>query len=239
MSDYILIHKEEDFLVINKPAGLLVHGAAHIEEKTLIDMLLEKYPEIAKTGDDPMRPGIMHRLDKQVSGLLVVAKTQKGFESLKKQFQDRTVKKTYIGLVFGKMLKDYDEINFPIQRSAKGHKMAALPATVNGEKNEKGRNAITEFTTIKKFINYTLLEIIIKTGRTHQIRVHLSAYGHPLVGDDLYGTRKTKLKNAKLGLDRIFLTASKLEFDDLEGERRRFEVEMPGELKAFLEERVK
>jgi 23S rRNA pseudouridine1911/1915/1917 synthase len=235
MLKFEIIHEEEDYLVINKPAGLPVHGAEHMKEKTLADELMDKYPNIAKVGEDPYRPGIVHRLDKQVSGLLLIAKNNKCFESFKEQFQKRTIKKTYIGLVYGRVSKDEDLINFPIQRSAKGHKMAALPATVKGSANEAGRRAETEFIIKQKFINYTLLEIVIKTGRTHQIRVHMSAYGHPLVGDDLYGTRKTKIKNDKLGLGRIFLTASKLEFDDLQGKRRKFEIDLPEELSKFLE----
>jgi 23S rRNA pseudouridine1911/1915/1917 synthase len=234
MQKFDIIHEEEDFLVINKPAGLLVHGAEHMEEKTLADELLLIYPDIAKVGEDPFRPGIVHRLDKQVSGLLLVAKTNKGFEALKEQFQKRTAKKTYIALVYGRVSKDEDTINFPIQRSAKGNKMAALPATVKGEGNEMGRRAISEFSIKQKFINYTLLEVKIKTGRTHQIRVHLSAYGHPLVGDDLYGTRKTKLKNKKLDLGRIFLVSTELEFTDLQNKTRIFKIEIPKELKDFL-----
>ena len=239
MLKYEKIFEDKNYLVINKPAGLLVHGAPHIKEPTLVDQLLKKYPKIEKVGDDPSRPGIIHRLDKLASGLMVVAKTQESFNDLKVQFQKRTIQKYYTALVYGKIEKDEDDINFPIERSAKGHKMAAKPTTVKGEKNEAGRNALTEFEVTKKFINYTLLKVKIKTGRTHQIRVHMSAYGHPIVGDDLYGTKKTKIKNKKLNLDRIFLVADELKFTDLKGEEKVFKINLPNELKNLLETEIK
>ena len=235
MLKYQTIFENNDFLVINKPAGLLVHGANHIKEPTLADQLLKKYPELAKIGEDPCRPGIMHRLDKQVSGLMVIAKMQAYFDHLKKQFQDRTIIKIYIALVYGKIEKDEDEINFPIQRSSKGHKMAALPFTTKGKLTKEGRQAITEFEIIKKFINYTLLKVKIKTGRTHQIRVHLSAYGHPIVGDDLYSTKKTREKNRKIKLNRIFLAATELSFMDLNKKQKTFKINLPNELKEVLQ----
>lgn len=240
MYPFTTIYEDKDYLVINKPAGLLVHGAEHIDEKSLADLLLKKYPAMAKVGEDPRRPGIMHRLDKQVSGLMVIAKTQKAFDSLKKQFQERSVKKIYTALVFGVTSKDEDEIDFPIKRSAKGFKMAALPKTYKGELEQDGRRAVTEFEALKKSVNYTLLKVRIKTGRTHQIRVHLAAYGHPVVGDDLYGTKKTKEKNARLrkkGLlepDRILLSAIELSFTDLHGELKEFKIEIPNDITKFI-----
>lgn len=234
-----IIDQSEDYIVLNKPAGLLVHGASHLKEPTLADELLSRWPELAGIGEDPLRPGIMHRLDKSVSGLMVVARTEESFKSLKKQFQERTVKKYYTALVHGRIDRDGGEIDFPIERSVKGSKMAAKPKTIKGEKNAAGREAITVFKVIKPYINYTLLEVRIKTGRTHQIRVHLAAYGHPLVGDDLYGTKKTKTKNAKLNLDRIFLVSHRLEFSDLQGEKKSYNIDLPDNLKKFLAEEVK
>lgn len=176
----------------------------------------------------------MHRLDKLASGILVIAKTQDSFDNLKKQFQDRIVKKYYTALVYGRIDKDEDTINFPIERSAKGYKMAAKPRTVRGQVYQNGKRAITEFKVIKRYINYTLLEVRIKTGRTHQIRVHLSAYGYPVVGDDLYGTKKTKDKNKKLGLNRLYLVANKIEFNDLNRNSHSFSIEIPDNFKKFL-----
>lgn len=233
-SNIKIVAETNDYLLINKPAGLIVHGAKHIKEKTLVDYLLSKYPKIAKVGDDPERPGIVHRLDKEASGLLLVAKTQVGFDFLKNLFKTRRIKKSYIALVHGNMPIDDGIINFPIKRSADGFKMAALPLTKKGEKNIDGRTAITEFTTIKKFVNYTLLKLNIKTGRTHQIRVHLSAYGHPIAGDNLYGTKKTKEKNKKLGLNRIFLVAHQLSFIDSNSQEKNFLLALPRELNNLL-----
>ena len=230
-----VIADNKEYIVVNKPSGLTIHGADHIKEITLSDLILKKYPKIKKVGEDPSRPGIVHRIDKEVSGLVVAAKTQDSFDSLKKQFKERTVEKQYMALVYGKIEKEADIINFPINRASAGHKMAALPATVKGSANIAGRKAITEFKIIKNFINYTLIEVNIKTGRTHQIRVHMAAYGHPIVGDNLYSTKKTREQNKKLELGRIFLFANKLSFNDLTGESREFKINMPEELEKFLE----
>ncbi|MFA5318260.1 MAG: RluA family pseudouridine synthase [Patescibacteria group bacterium] len=240
-----IIAETDDYLVINKPAGVIVHGGESVEEATLTDALEKQYPEIKKVGEDPLRPGIVHRLDKEASGLMVVVKNNKIFDHLKNQFQKRKTLKKYFALVYGQTSKEHDEINFPISRSAKGYKMAALPRSPRynfGEAGRSsdtvgmraGRNAITEFNVEQKFINYTLLDITIKTGRTHQIRVHMSAYGHPIVGDDLYGTKKTREQNAKLKLSRIFLHAHTLGFEDLNDEWQEFKIELPRELKEVL-----
>jgi 23S rRNA pseudouridine1911/1915/1917 synthase len=230
-----IISDTPEYLVIDKPAGLIAHGAEHIKEKTLVDLILKKYPKIARVGEDKNRPGIVHRLDKDASGLMVIAKTRASFKNLKKQFQERKVGKKYSALVHGQIKKDEGEINFPIERSSQGHKMAAMPFTNKGENNEEGREAITFFHVEKRFINYTFLEAVIKTGRTHQIRAHLAAYGHPLVGDDLYGTNKNRLQNKKLNLNRIFLVARELSFKDLSGGKQTFKIELPSELKNLLD----
>jgi len=222
------IAETDDYLVINKPSGVIVHGGEGITEATLVDALEKKYSQIKKVGDDSRRPGIVHRLDKEASGLMIIAKNNKTFEHLKKQFQKRAVAKQYYALIYGTLDTEHDEINFPIARSAKGYKMSARPA------NQEGRQAVTEFEIEQKFINYTLLDVKIKTGRTHQIRVHLSAYGHPIVGDNLYATKKTREQNKKLNLNRIFLHAYTLGFNDLQGEWQEFKIQLPSELKLLL-----
>lgn len=226
-----IIKETAEFLVINKPAGLAVHGQGNY---TLADWLKAKYPQIKKIGDDPERPGIVHRLDKDVSGLMVIAKTQAAFDNLKNQFQDRTIIKEYTALVYGKIQKDNGIINFPIKRAKDGYKMAAIPLTVKGQPAQEGRLAETQFWIKTRFINYTLLKIRIKTGRTHQIRVHLSAYDHPLAGDKAYGTAKTRRQNKKLGLNRIFLIADHLSFTDLTGQRTDLRIGLTEELKNIL-----
>ena len=242
-----IVKETNDYLVVNKPAGLIVHGAAHISDPTLVDLLLAKYPKIKNIGEDKMRPGIVHRLDKDASGLMVIAKNQKLFQDLKKQFQTRKIHKEYTALVFGALSRDYGVINFPIKRSTKGHKMAAIPSLINSDEllitngikskiqdSKQGKEAITEFEVAEKFINYTLLNIKIKTGRTHQIRAHMAAYGHPIVGDDLYGTKRTRILNKKINLGRIFLVARKLGFYNLDKEFKKYSIDLPNELKLFL-----
>lgn len=223
-----IIFETADYLVIDKPAGLLMHGTANDQRYSLVDWLVVYYPPIAKVGEDPTRPGIIQRLDKDVSGLVVIAKTQKSFDDLKKQFQERTVLKKYQALVFGDDLPEEEEIRFRLERSAKGYRMAARPL------NQLGKLAITKFNILKRFYNYTLLNVVIKTGRTHQIRASLAAYNHPVVGDDLYGGVKQKTVNKKLKLGRVFLVATDLEFTDLAGQQQSFSIPLPSKLKLVL-----
>ncbi len=235
----IIIEDNDEFMVINKPAGIVAHGSADLsgsgalpdEEKSgqisLISLIVKKYPEISSVGEDPARPGIVHRLDKDVSGVMVIAKNQASFLNLKSQFKRRETKKTYLALVYGRVEKDRGNITFPIERSREG-KMAARPA------NQPGKPALTDFTVIKRFINYTLLSARPKTGRTHQIRCHLAAYGNPIAGDNLYSTKETREKNKKLDLGRIFLVAVKLEFKNLAGEKLSFSAPLPDNLKKIL-----
>jgi len=240
-----IIHETEDYLVINKPNGLIIHPSEDSNDNQVIKnfqakkeryyltyWLEKKYPKIKKIGDNPIRPGIVHRLDKEVSGLMVIAKKQKSFDSLKKQFKKREVKKEYTCLVYGQVSKLKDEIIFPIKRAASG-KMSAIPFL---ETKFLAKNANTRFEILKKFINYTLLKVVIKTGRTHQIRVHMLAYGHPVVGDNLYSTKRTRDRNKKITLPRIFLAATKLGFKDLDDVDQKFKLDLPKNLKDFLKE---
>ncbi|MDD3285610.1 MAG: RNA pseudouridine synthase [Patescibacteria group bacterium] len=245
--DIQIIYEGTDFLVINKPAGLIVHKAAGNKSKALTDYILEVYPEIRNVGEDESRPGIVHRLDKDASGLMIIAKNNQAFKAIKQQFKKRTIYKEYIILVHGKIAKDEGEILFPITRSKSGHKMAALPISNSAKKKLsnrdegnikarlKSRQALSLFTVEKKWPHLSLISVNIKTGRTHQIRVHFAAYGHALVGDDLYGTPKNKLKNQKMSLGRIFLVARKLKFKDLEGNKKEFQIELPPDLKKVID----
>lgn len=221
-----IIAETVDYLIIEKPAGVLTHQVAGMREYSLIDWVLEKYPKIKRVGDaDFTRSGIVHRLDKKVSGLIVIPKNQKMFDFLKKQFQSRGIIKKYYALVYGKVEADYGEINFPISRSKNSGKMVSKPHNLDG------KSALTLYSVIKRYGGYTFLDIEIKTGRNHQIRTHMQAISHPVVGDELY-----KMKNVKdkFNLNRIFLHSYHLEFDDLIGERKIFSSLLPNELSGIL-----
>lgn len=221
-----IIEDNDDYVVIEKPSGLIVHKTKDINDYSLVDFLKEKYPKIKRVGEDKKyRPGIVHRLDKDVSGLMVVAKTQKMFSHLKKQFQNREIVKKYKTLVYGIFDKTEGVIDFPIVRSKRSGKMVAMP------KNESERDALTYFFIEKMFNHYTLLDVIIKTGRSHQIRAHMHAIDHPIIGDDLYKSRKYK---DKFNLNRIFLHSYHLEFEDLNGENKIFEISLPEELQNII-----
>lgn len=219
-----IIAENKDFLVVNKPAGIVVHPDDVYQENTLIDQIIDKYPEIKKVGEDPSRPGIVHRLDKDVSGIMVIARTQKFYEHLKKQFKLREINKEYIALIYGHPSPETGIIDFPLERSTKGL-MASRP------KDEGGKIAITEYEIIKKFNHFSLLKLKIHTGRTHQIRAHLKAIGHSVVGDKLYKTRGVK---EKIKLPRIFLYASLLGFKDEKNNYREFTSPLPEELEKIL-----
>lgn len=234
-----IISETPDYIIINKPAGLLVHPTEANEKNTLVDWLVAKYPEIkkisdpfykgkAKEGTAFFRPGIVHRLDKEASGLMVLARTQAMFDHLKQQFKNRTIEKEYLALAHGKFDRNWSEINFPISRSKNSDRMAAVP-----ENNAEAKDAKTEFVVEKQFVNCALLRVTIHTGRSHQIRVHMLAYNHPLVGDTLYYQKKRK-NNLDVKLGRLFLHSAKLGFTDLNGKQIKFELALPEKLENFI-----
>lgn len=229
-----IIAETSDYLIVEKPSGMLTHPTQAEEKTTLVDWLIKKYPKIKNVGEDKIRPGIVHRLDKEASGLLVIAKTQKMFNHLKEQFKNRTIKKEYIVLVHGRMAKDWDEINFPIGRSETAEKMAATPKTIKGFQSDIGKDAKTEFAIEKRFVNFVLLRVTIHTGRMHQIRVHMLAYNNPVVGDPIYFQKKQKKVWDEL-CGRLFLHSAKLGFDDLNGKYVEFESPLPEQLQKFLQ----
>ncbi len=234
-----VIAEEPDYVVIEKPAKMLVHPDALRQGSalrlrsghsnyTLADWLREHYPECAAVGDKPdVRPGIVHRLDKDASGLMVIARTQHMFEHLKRQFINHAVYKEYYALAHGVLETDIGDITFPIMRSTQEARMAARPIS------QGGKEAATEYRVIQRYTSATLLHIIPKTGRTHQIRVHFFALGYPLVGDPLYFNKKDKRKlDAALG--RLFLHALTLRFTNLSDTMVAYHSELPEALQAFL-----
>lgn len=199
-----ILFEDDDIIVIEKPTGVLVHPVPASKEWTLVDFLLERSKESATIGDDPSRPGIVHRLDRAVSGVMMLTKTQTAFEEIKKQFQERSIQKEYEAIVFG-VPDEYGEITFNIDRSKRnGGKMVARA------KNESGKAALTTY-TLKKTIHdrFAQVHIQLHTGRTHQIRVHFASIDHPIVGDTLY---QSKHYTSKKEYPRLFLHATTLGF---------------------------
>jgi len=228
LGDVRIITETPDYLVLDKPRGLLVHEANHHPgAPTLVGWLREHYPDIEGVGEAADRPGIVHRLDMDVSGVMVVARTQAMYDHLKKQFQNHEVEKMYLALVHGVPGKPDGTISFPLGRSRRNAGRMASQSSPT----EKTREAVTHFAVKEQFTHLTLLEITIETGRTNQIRAHLLAYGLPIVGDTAYASKSVK---QKVALDRPFLHSWKLGFADLAGLQQRFEASTPIELEQLL-----
>jgi 23S rRNA pseudouridine1911/1915/1917 synthase len=211
-----IIEETADWLVIDKPAGLLTHPSNSSREPTLVEWFLAHSPEAKQVGEEPSRPGVVHRLDRDVSGLLVLAKTQAAFEALKRDFAQRNVEKRYLTLVHGEIPKEEDDIKLKIARSTSKARMAARP------KEEEGKAAWTHYKVRERFVGATLLDVEILSGRTHQIRAHLHGIGHPVIGDPLYKRRQTD-RNVKP--NQILLQSIHLAFTDpTTGERKSFDL---------------
>jgi len=235
-----IIFENHDFLVIEKPVGLLTHPTEKGETDTLVDWLTKNYPSIKNVGEEKYRSGIIHRLDKNVSGVMVVAKTNAAFSHLKDQFKQRLVKKEYIALVYGRIEKDEGEINLPIGRSKKGQ-FVAHPRQGKEKFQDDDKTAKTRYRAVERIKDYTLLDVQILTGRTHQIRAHLSAIGHPILGDQIYQPRnkffhflRRKIKVVDPG--RIFLHSHKIGFYNLKNQWVEFDSPLPNKLKNYLDE---
>ncbi|MCD5003149.1 RluA family pseudouridine synthase [Enterococcus saccharolyticus] len=183
-----IVYQDEDVAVINKPQGMVVHPSAGHPNGTLVNALLYHLQDLS-TINDVVRPGIVHRIDKDTSGLLMVAKNDAAHESLAKQLKDKTSLRKYVALVHGNISHEKGTINAPIGRSKVNRKMQAVI--------EDGRPAVTHFTVLERFGEFTLVELQLETGRTHQIRVHMQYIGFPLAGDPVYGPRKTLKGNGQ------------------------------------------
>ncbi|MDO8443444.1 MAG: RluA family pseudouridine synthase [Candidatus Azambacteria bacterium] len=225
-----IVYEDEDVVVLNKQAGISVHPSINEPSGTLVDALLARYPELKGVGEDPIRPGIVHRLDKDTSGLLVVAKNQKAFEFLKKEWQSGQVIKKYFALVWGEP-KESGEIISELARSPKDfRRRIVVNPGKNRDKEITGKLAITEYKVVKKYKDFSLVEVKPKTGRMHQIRVHMASIGHPVAGDKIYGGKE---KNPE-GLARQFLHAFYLSFSLPNGKKLALEADLPEDLRVFL-----
>ena len=217
-----VIFSDKHLLLINKPSGMIVHPGAGVYIGTLVNCLLHHYPEVKSVGPEE-RPGIVHRLDKETSGIMVVARDLSVYQELQLQFKKREVEKIYIGLVWGKMPQKEGKIDWPIGRHHKYGERISI-------KTKKPREAETSYLVVEEFRDYSLLDIRPLTGRTHQIRVHLAASGHPIVGDLRYGRRRSKIK-----FTRLFLHAYCLSFfHPVTKERMEFKAPLPEELDEIL-----
>ena len=227
-----IVHEDDQLIVVNKPAGLVVHPAAGVYSGTLANALAYHFNQLSNA--DSIRPGIVHRLDKDTSGLLVAAKTEAAHESLSDQFRAREVFKSYMALVYGVVKQESGRIEQPIARDPRNRtRMAVVPG---------GRGALSLFKVRQRYDSFTLVDVELKTGRTHQIRVHLAWIKHPVVSDELYSGGRENNLDVRLRamirrLDRQFLHAEQLGFRHPQtGEEMRFTSPLPEAPRRFLEE---
>jgi 23S rRNA pseudouridine1911/1915/1917 synthase len=201
-----ILYEDEDVLAVNKPAGMVVHPAAGAPRGTVVNALVARFGELSRLGG-ALRPGIVHRLDKGTSGVLLVARTDGAHAALARQFRERGVEKTYLALVHGEMKADAGRITLPVARDLRRRtRMTA--------RRRSGRAAETAWRVLARLDRFTLLEVGLRTGRTHQIRVHLAALGHPVVGDTTYGAPRSPRAAGRTlpGLARLFLHAARVRF---------------------------
>lgn len=232
-----ILYEDSNILAIDKPAGISVHSDGKTKGKTVADWILKNYPKMEKVGEPSMyqgkeikRPGIVHRLDKDTSGVLVLAKNQKTYEFLKNQFKEREVKKVYHTVVSGFMREDRGVINKPIGRSPNDFRKRLAGRGARGELRE----AVTEYRVLKRFeensVKFTYLEVRPKTGRTHQIRVHMKFLNHPVVCDELYNSGKP----TPIGFTRLALHSKSIELKNPKGVTLKIEAPLPKEFESLL-----
>ncbi len=224
-----ILYEDDSVIVVNKPAGMVVHPAAGYGSGTLVNALLYHCRNTLSGIGGIERPGIVHRLDKDTSGLLMVAKDDFAHHHLSRQLKDRTIVRKYLALARGNIKENSKRIEIPIGRHVSDRKKMSI-------KTKRGRIAITEFTVIERFENYTFLEIRLKTGRTHQIRVHLSSIGHPVAGDRVYGkSPKFQVPSSKFSINRQMLHATTLGFiHPMMGKYLEFTAPIPDDMKNIL-----
>ena len=226
-----VLYEDADIVAVNKPSGLMVHSDGRNEGPFLTDWIMERYPEITGIGEparsvdgEPLeRSGIVHRLDRETSGVILVAKTQEGFETLKKQFKDHAICKRYLAFVWGEAKEEFGTITRPIGRSSGDFRRWSAQRGTRGETREAETYWTRLWTGRAGTDKFSLLEAEPKTGRTHQIRVHFAAIQHPIVGDSLYAPKRPKA----LGFERTALHSRSIEFENVEGKRVNVEAPFP------------
>jgi 23S rRNA pseudouridine1911/1915/1917 synthase len=234
LKEISILYEDADIAVINKPAGLIVHPDGRTEEPAVTDWILKKFPATKGVGE-PLslsdgavidRPGIVHRIDRETSGVLVVAKNQLAHAFLKRQFQDGTVRKVYLAFVYGEVKNDDGVIDRPIARSKKDFRLWSAGRGAKG----KEREAVTRYRVLARRDGVSLVEVIPQTGRTHQIRVHFKAINYPVLCDKLYAPKRPCL----LGFSRVALHAFSVEFKTPSGETVKSEAPLPDDFKKAL-----
>ncbi|MES2436380.1 MAG: RluA family pseudouridine synthase [Patescibacteria group bacterium] len=233
-----VLYEDAEYIVINKPAGLVVHADGRTTEPTVVDWILDVHPEMKEVGEPLVvrpgqeneltiyRPGIVHRIDRDTSGVLVIAKTQSAFEFLKDQFQDREVEKTYNTFVFTEVPEDEGMVDRPIGRNKKDFRLWSAQRGARGEM----RDAVTHYKVLKRGNGFSFIEAKPRTGRTHQIRVHFKAVNFPIVADPLYAPKREKA----LGFDRLALHARAISFKNREGKTITVEAPLPEDFQKAL-----
>jgi 23S rRNA pseudouridine1911/1915/1917 synthase len=225
-----IVYEDDDLLVVNKPAGMVVHVGAGVKTGTLVNALLHHIGRLSTAGGE-LRPGIVHRLDRMTSGLMIVAKNDFAHQRLAAQFKARAIHKTYAALVHGRMTNERGELRRPVGRDPRRRVRMKAGGI-------RPREAVTRYRVLERFPQFTLLEVQPQTGRTHQIRVHLSVAGHAVVGDTLYGAPgKLRVEGREVKtLARNFLHASAIEFQHPRtGQQMALQAPLPGDLQDFLD----
>jgi len=227
MDQVSILYEDAEVVVINKPSGLLTHPRNKDDKRdSVLGWFLKHYPESSTVGEDASRPGIVHRIDKETSGILLLVKTQQAFVYYKHLFHDRLIEKQYVALVYGNVEDNSGTIDAPLFKF--GTRQSMRPPR---EGTTLERAARTDYRVLSMFDKYTLLEVRPKTGRAHQIRIHLRSIGHPIVCDPIYA-EKSRVCPPDLG--RLFLHAQKLSFTDMHGRAMTIEAGLPKELENFL-----
>jgi len=235
-----ILYEDDNLLIVAKPAGLVVHPGAGEHGKTLADWLSDKYPNIKNLNwPDPERAGIVHRLDKDTSGLIILAKNPEALEKLQALFQSHEIKKSYQALVFGKLEKSEGEIVGFIGRDPHARRKQVSQSIYFDFQPGKHRQAKTYYRVLKqyRYDNYdlTLVEATLETGRMHQIRVHFKSIGHPVIGDPVYNIKHSRIVSKDLGISRQFLHAYKLSFKNpFDHKDINLEISLPDDLKEIL-----
>ena len=229
-----ILYQDNDLLAIDKPAGLVVYNSKKEKRESLMSLIVKKFPKLKEVGQAP-RYGLIHRLDKETSGIILIAKNNQALKFLQEEFKNREIEKKYLALVYGQIKEDKGNIKTLIGRAKKDRKKQQVYLPFSPEGQKKGlRKAETYWKVKKRFKGYTLVEAVPKTGRKHQVRVHLAYINHPIVGDKIYAFKNQTNELKKINLKRQFLHCSYLKFKSLSNEEKEVKSDLPLDLKRII-----